>query len=431
MTEDPAERAISRRQLVGALGAGIAASGAIGTAVAAGASAGSRSENGIVAETTAAAIPFHGSHQAGIITPAQDNLHFAAFDVTTEDRLALRDVLQRWTDAARRMTAGQEAGPVGAFNGIPEAPPDDTGEAAGLPAFGLTITIGFGSSLFDHPNQGDRFGLAGKRPDGLRDLPSFPADEITAENSGGDLCIQACANDPAVASHAIRNLARIGFGTVSMRWSQLGFGRTSSTTRDQETPRNLFGQKDGTMNLHAEDTAALDEHLWVSGSSTATRWFDGGSYLVARRIRMHIETWDRTSLTEQEQIIGRTKGSGAPLTGGGEFDEPDFTATGSDGELVISPVAHVQLAHPSRHGGARILRRGYSFIDGNDKLGRMNAGLFFLSYQRDPEQFIRIQRELARSDVLNEYIEHTASGVWACPPGLTDKTQSWAGHLFS
>ncbi len=66
---------------------------------------------------------------------------------------------------------------------------------------------------------------------------------------GGDIVVQACANDPQVAVHAIRNLARVGFGTVAVRYSQLGFGRTSSTTREQATPRNLFGFKDGTANI--------------------------------------------------------------------------------------------------------------------------------------------------------------------------------------
>ncbi|MET3720999.1 deferrochelatase/peroxidase EfeB [Arthrobacter sp. UYEF21] len=123
--------------------------------------------------------------------------------------------------------------------------------------------------------------------------------------------------------HAIRNLARISFGKARVRWSQLGFGRTSSTSRAQQTPRNLFGFKDGTNNVKSEDPAFLDEHIWVPGGAPATEaWMEGGSYLVARRIRMHIEIWDRTSLREQENLIGRTKAEGAPLSGGTEFTAP-------------------------------------------------------------------------------------------------------------
>lgn len=317
------------------------------------------------------------------------------------------------------MAAGLPAGPGGAFEVPGESPPDDTGEASGLAASGLTVTIGFGPNLFRHPEFGDRFGLAGARPAALVDLPHFPADRLDPARTGGDLCVQACAHDPQVASHAVRNLARIGFGSAAIRWSQLGFGRTSSTTRGQDTPRNLMGQKDGTNNLKAEDGALIDEHVWARAADGAA-WMVGGSYLVARRIRMQIETWDRTALTEQENIIGRFKGSGAPLTGHDEFDTPDFAAHRGDGTPAIDAAAHVRLAHPDSNAGARLLRRGYSFIDGNDALGRLDAGLFFLAFQRDPRTgFIPIQRRLARSDLLNEYIQHVGSAVFAIPPGIT------------
>ena len=61
----------------------------------------------------------------------------------------------------------------------------------------------------------------------------------------------------------MRNLARIGRGFAVVRWSQLGFGRTSSTSSAQETPRNLMGFKDGTNNIRAEDEEAMDRFVWV------------------------------------------------------------------------------------------------------------------------------------------------------------------------
>jgi deferrochelatase/peroxidase EfeB len=156
----------------------------------------------------------------------------------------------------------------------------------------------------------------------------------------------------------------------------------------------------------------------------------GGTYLVARRIRMMIETWDRTSLVEQETIIGRTKGTGAPLTGTKEFDKPEFETVGADGEPMIAKAAHVRLAHPDFNGDARLLRRGYNFVDGSDGLGRLDAGLFFLAFQRDPrKQFVPVQRSLARADVLNEYIKHVGSAVFACPPGVRPG-QYWGQTLF-
>jgi deferrochelatase/peroxidase EfeB len=371
-------------------------------------------------------VPFYGEHQAGIVTPAQDRLHFVSFDVITDKRADLVELLQEWTAAAARLVQGKEAGTFGTLGGVPEAAPDDTGEALGLPASGLTLTIGFGPSLFDK-----RFGLADKRPAALADLPKFPGEALVPEISGGDICVQACAHDPQVAVHAIRNLARIGFGKVSVRWSQLGFGRTSSTSRAQATPRNLMGFKDGTNNLKLEDAELLRRQLWVDAQD-GPAWMTGGSYMVTRKIRMMVETWDRTSLAEQEAIFGRDKGAGAPLGKKAEFDTVDFAAKGADGGPLIKSDAHVRLAHPSTNGDAHLLRRGYNFVDGSDGLGRLDAGLFFIAYQRDPrKQFVPVQTRLAKSDALNEYIKHISSGLWACPPGMRDAGDYWGRALFA
>lgn len=406
---------VSRR---GLLGGGAAAAGVAGAFVA-GRATESSAEPG--ADGPPPSYPFRGEHQAGIDTPVQDRLHFAAFDVRTDSRDELIALLQAWTEAAERMTAGGSAGPIGPVEGASNLPPDDTGEAIGLPASRLTITFGFGPSLFRDASGRDRFGLADRQPEALRELPHFPADNLDPARSYGDLCVQACADDPQVAVHAIRNLARIGFGTVAVRWSQLGFGRTSTTSVGEETPRNLFGFKDGTANVKSSETAALDEHVWVADSDSARgAWLAGGSYLVARRINMTIEVWDRQPLGDQEDFVGRTKDSGAPLSGGEEFTEPDFSLPGSDGP-VIPMDAHVRVVHPDQHDGARMLRRGYNFVDGTDALGGLNAGLFFIAYVRDPRtHFIPIQNAMATSDALMEYLKFTGSALFAVPPGIGD-----------
>lgn len=413
----PESTSTSRRTLLGWGGAGLA----LGAAAAGGAVALTRTGDSTApVADSGSAVPFHGTHQAGIATAVQDRLHFAAFDVKTADRAELVQLLKDWTRAAERMTAGHEVG-EGAYGGLPEAPPDDTGEALGLKPSRLTLTIGFGPSLFD-----GRFGLKDRRPGALVDLPKFPGDNLDPARSGGDLCVQACADDPQVAVHAIRNLARIGFGKVAVRWSQLGFGKTSSTTPEAQTPRNMMGFKDGTRNIAGTDTAALDKHVWVAAKDApgAAAWMTGGSYLVARRIRMNIETWDRTSLQEQEDIFGRDKKEGAPVGKAKEHDEPFLKA--------MKPEAHVRLAHPDSNNGATILRRGYSFTDGTDGLGRLDAGLFFLAYQRDVRTgFIPVQTSLARADVLNEYIQHVGSALFAVPPGVRDKDDWWGRALFA
>jgi deferrochelatase/peroxidase EfeB len=160
-------------------------------------------------------------------------------------------------------------------------------------------------------------------------------------------------------------------------------------------------------------------------------WLAGGTYVVTRKIRMLVETWDRTPLAEQEMIIGRSKGEGAPLGLKREFELPDFQLPGADGEPAIAVEAHVRLAHPSQHSGAKLLRRGYNFVDGSDGLGRLDAGLFFIAYQRDPRrQFVPVQAALARSDVLNEYIRHVSSGLFACPPGVQSADDYLGRTLF-
>lgn len=387
---------LSRRRALGLLGAGVVAAGGAGGLRAAAAQAASPA----VSDTLA----FHGTHQAGIVSPVQGHLHFASYDVTTTDRAALVLLLRSWTSAAAALTAGREVGTTGALGGSEYAPPQDTGEALGHSASRLTITFGFGPSLFD-----GRFGLAGHRPAALADLPAFAGDALDPARSGGDLCIQACADDPQVAVHAIRNLSRIAAGVAAVRWAQLGFGKASSTSTTEQTPRNLFGFKDGTANVTADDTAGLDGHVWAGAEGPA--WMSGGSYLVARQVKMIVETWDRTSLQEQERVIGRSKGEGAPLGSTRERD-PIVPA-------ALPPRSHVALAAPAAHGGARMLRRGYNYVSGADGLGHLDAGLFFLAYQRDPRtSFVPVQRALSRSDALNEYVRHVGSSLWAVPPGV-------------
>jgi deferrochelatase/peroxidase EfeB len=396
--------ALSRRRLLasaglGAAGVGLGAGGYL---------VGHDAASADAAETDGT-VPFFGEHQAGIATPVQDRLFFASFDLETESRAELRELMEAWSQAAREMSEGRM---IGTENDNLLAPPNDTGEAKGLMASNLTVTFGFGPDIFDRPS----LGLASQRPPELKPLPPLPGDELNGLESGGDICVQACADDPQVVFHAIRDLARIGRGTVTMRWSQLGFGRTSTTSRGQETPRNLFGMKDGTANIKSEDTDAMKEFVWVDDGPA---WMRGGSYMVTRRIRMNLEVWDRSPLGDQEETIGRKKYDGAPLGGAEEFEPLPLDKKGPNGLLVIPMNSHVRLASAQENGGLQILRRGYSFTDGVDQsLGELEAGLFFIAFQRDPEkQFVVLQRKLGVHDALDEYIKHVGSAVFAVPRG--------------
>ena len=409
---------ISRRRLLGWTGAGAAVAGV-------GAVSGyalGRSEPS-APQPGHDVVEFRGTHQAGIVTPSQDELYFTALDLTSTGRATVQRMLSRWTAAAERMTRGLEMAENGALPLDRETAPADTGEALGLPPASLTVTVGFGPTFFD------KLGITDRRPSELVDLPPVRGDRLDPTRTGGDICIQACANDPQVAVHAVRNLIRIGFGTIAVRWAQLGYGRTSSTSTQQSTPRNLFGFKDGTNNLKAEEPDLLDEHVWVQ-QGDGPDWMTGGSYLVARRIRMHIETWDRAPLNEQEMIVGRTKGTGAPLGGSGEFELANYRSIDANGTPVIPVNSHIRLASADSLNGIKILRRGFNFVAGADDRGHLNAGLFFICFVRNPQtQFVPMQQVLAEKDAMTEYLQHTGSAVFACPP-VVREGEYWGQRLL-
>lgn len=354
-------------------------------------------------------IPFYDQHQAGIITPAQNFLCFASFDLTTNSLSEVRKLFQLWTESASLMTSGQM---LGNANNNQNLPPSDTGEAAGLTTSKLTITFGVGPSFFD-----SRYGLSSKKPASFDELPSFRGDALLPEWCGGDIGVQVCADDMQVAFHAVRNLARIARGTAVMRWMQEGFQRSSAADPSGGTPRNLLGFKDGTGNPDTQDGQAMNEIVWA-GADNVANWMQGGSYMVARRIRMRIEIWDRSPLSEQEQTFGRYRDSGAPIGSRDEFDPLDLEAKDSSGKPLIPLNSHSRLAHMD--GKIQMLRRAYSYTGGIDaKTGQLDAGLFFICYQKDiQKQFIAMQQKLAASDKLNEYIVHVGSALFACFPGV-------------
>ena len=367
-------------------------------------------------------IDFSGEHQAGITTPMQNNLHFAAFDVSPKaDKDDLRGLLERWTAAARRLTLGGDVSAKGAFGGGENFPPDDSGEAVGLGPSGLTLTFGFGRSLFR-----SQLGLEGKLPAEFTEMPTMTNDFLRPELSEGDLCIQACANDPQVASHAIRNLTRLAVPDASLRWTQIGFGRAGVTSGDQETPRNLFGQKDGTANIRAEDADALNEHVWIPDNASQP-WAAGGTYMTVRRIAMNIEVWDTLRLSEQERVTGRDKPEGAPMSGGTEFDAPDFSAVNGRGQPLIDHRSHLYNVHPDQNDGIRMLRRPFNFVDGSNEQGRLDAGLFFIAFTQTPDRFARVHRSMSNDEMFTEYLKTTNTGTYLIAPGVGDNDTIGAG----
>jgi deferrochelatase/peroxidase EfeB len=385
------------------------------------------------AASGSASEAFWGKHQAGILTSAQSHIYFAAFDVVADKASDVEALLLRWTEAAARMAKGETAEPLSADLSVPAG---DSGDALDLGAARLTLTFGFGPGLFIKAGK-DRYGLAAQRPAALVDLPAFNGDQLIAAQTGGDLCVQACADDPQVAFHAVRQLSRLAYGVAQLRWVQSGF---SAEPTHGETPRNLMGFKDGTQNPvspppHSGNGGTTrpmlpaEKVVWAGDESPG--WMRGGSYLVVRRIRISLEHWDRTETDFQEQVIGRHKSSGAPLGGHSEFEPLNLDATDKDGNFVIPETAHVRMAAAASHGGAQILRRSYSYNDGVSFIAERwppwhqgmlyDAGLLFIAYQSDPRTgFIPIYDTMSKIDALNQYTTHVGSGLFACPHGVVE-----------
>ncbi|WP_350018468.1 iron uptake transporter deferrochelatase/peroxidase subunit [Streptococcus australis] len=337
-------------------------------------------------------ISFYGKHQAGITTPMQKNIYFVVLDLRTTDKNELIQLFKDWTDYSQKLVNGELVKKDGS-NAL--LPPSDTGETVGLNPYRLTLTFGVSASFLT------KLGLEKKRPKLFRDLPAFPKEQLREQYTGGDVVIQACADDEQVAFHAVRNLIRKGRNKVTMKWSQSGFAAIGDR---METPRNLFGFKDGTANVTTEKD--FDKVVWADSQD----WMKNGSYMAVRRIIMHLETWDRTNLQEQENTFGRYKESGAPFGKQNEFDEVD---------LSLLPVdSHVRLA---KEVDLPILRRSYSYSDGIDpKTGQFDAGLLFIAFQKDPDSFVKIQTNLGADDKMNEYVTHIGSGLFACFGGVKE-----------
>jgi deferrochelatase/peroxidase EfeB len=409
-TEAPADTAaVSRRRMLGgAMLAGLTgtAVGAVGGGFAGYATAATHRSDDDDTVDLRRSYPFYGQvHQGGIATLPQRYAVFMSFSLAAgAGRADLQALLARWSAAAAVLQQGKPVGTVQPQ--VDVQPPTDTGEAYGLSPASLTVTIGLGPSLF-----GDRFGLAARRPALFTDLPPLNGDNLDPRLHGGELSVQACADDPQVCYHAVRNLARLGRNIVSPFWAVLGFGRASAGP-GQATPRNLLGFKDGTRNISTE--AEYDRFVWVDNSDQP--WMNGGTYQVVRKVRMLLETWDVDRIGNQQKIFGRTKEAGAPLSGKAEFDTPNFAAKDADGNPLIDPLSHVGLAARENNDGIMIRRRSYNYTDGLDANGQLNAGLLFISYQRDPQNFIRLQNRLGAHDLLNEYIRHIGSAIFAVPP---------------
>ncbi|WP_413758216.1 iron uptake transporter deferrochelatase/peroxidase subunit [Streptomyces sp. MMBL 11-3] len=401
-TPKPSSRSVvSRRRLLGTAGAtGLALGAAGGAAGYAAAPAADRTA--LLSSVGADEVMFHGKHQPGITTALQARGHLVAFDLRAgAGRKEAAALLRRWSTTARRLMAG-EASASG-----------DTGVARDAGPSSLTVTFGFGHSFFA------RTGLEKQRPIALDPLPDFSSDHLDKARSNGDLWVQIGANDSLVAFHALRAIQRDAGDAARVRWQMNGFNRSPGATTRPMTTRNLMGQIDGTRNPKPSEPD-FDRRVFVPDAGDPS-WMAGGSYAVVRRIRMLLDDWEKLSVTDQENVIGRRKSDGAALSGGTETTAMDLEKTDGDGKLVVPINAHARITRPDENGGAAMLRRPFSFHDGIDADGVPDAGLLFVCWQADPLRgFVPVQRKLDRGDALSAFIRHESSGLYAVPGGAAE-----------
>jgi dye decolorizing peroxidase len=387
---------ISRRRLLGTAGATGLVLGAAGAAV-----GHSTAPAGATPLTSVGSdrVQFHVKHQPGITDALQSRGHLVAFDLAAgTGRTQAAALLRRWSATAERLMAGEPS------------PHDDTDVARDAGPSSLTITFGFGHSFFD------RTGLQKQRPAALDPLPDFSSDQLDKARSNGDLWVQIGANDALVAFHALRAIQKDAGGAARIRWQMNGFNRSPGATAQPMTARNLMGQIDGTRNPKPSDSD-FDQRVFVPAGGEPA-WMANGSYAVVRRIRMLLDDWEKLSLSQQQNVIGRRKSDGAPLSGGTETTAMDLEKTDSQGNLVVPINAHARITRPDQNGGAALLRRPFSYHDGFDADGTPDAGLLFVCWQADPLRgFVPVQRKLDRGDALSQYIRHEASGLFAVPGG--------------
>jgi deferrochelatase/peroxidase EfeB len=334
---------------------------------------------------------FHGTHQAGIVTPQPKYMWFGALDVQAEGRTHLRDLMRGLTDTAAALTAGQPKG----------AEPFDPAR--------LTVTFGFGASIFD-----SRFGLASRRPPALVDMPHFKGDKLEADRSEGDISVQCCSASHEVADRALRAMVAAAHGAATLRWSQYGFIPNALPGERGATPRNIVGFKDGTNNLHAADAAKMRSNVWVNRGD-GPGWMTDGTYVVVRNLHVLVPNFLTEPLSVQQYAFGRYKSTGAPFGQKHEFDPVVVSKEPTD--------CHIMVANPRKPGSEaeRILRRGYTITDGYDaQISNPLGGLFFICFQRDPRrQFIPIQQRLSVHDRFTvEYPVPRGSAMFAVPPGI-------------
>jgi deferrochelatase/peroxidase EfeB len=414
---------LDRRQFLGrsaaVLGAGAIGLG-VGAEVASGSTPAPTSEEAaerVLADELASRNAFQGYHQHGVLTERQSAAAFVALDAIAPRQNELIEGLKELSYRAEALSQG------GAVTETEiDDPPPDSGILGDYNApDGLTVTIGFGATLFD-----GRYGLAGTKPAGLTEMPAFEKDGLEPDRCHGDVMLSICADHRDTVAHTLRELLRTTAGVLTPRWRVDGFQTTKRGPTPRSSTRNLFGFRDGTANPDPTDAKLMDQLVWVKPGAGEPRWTAGGTYQVVRTIRMHVEFWDRVGMFEQTNMVGRDRVTGAPLGGTEEYEDPRYDLDPQGKRIPLS--AHIRLANPRTPAteNQRILRRPYNYDRGLDEAGNLDQGLLFVAFNQDiARQFETVQKRLEEEEMA-DYITPVGGGYYFVPRAASG-SGDWVG----
>lgn len=407
-------RQFSRRQVIGGIAAGIVGGALVGSGI-----------TNVVKDNTfnddsptGAAytrIELNNAQQyydldypSGIVDASQRYCVFAMFDMREgATRTDLQLLLARWTAAIATMQSGKTLGKIRP-DFSESSVPKDMGETADLDPCSLTITTGFGracstsASVWKISSPSTSTSLSGI------------ASPTSAWCSRRRAATSACRSAPTTARLSSMRftlwpvLPAVRRSLPSCRKASCPIRQSS----DQPTPRDLFGFRDGTTN--PTEDQEFEDFLWVK--DTKQEWLKNGSFMCYGRTIADVETWESDRISDQEQLIGRRKDTGAPLSNpnGDEFDIPDLNARDANGDLLIDPNSHVAITSDQRLG-FKVLRRSYNYWSGLNDHGDQNAGFLNCTYVNDPYRYWLLRDDMGRYDRLNEYYYDDFRGVYAVP----------------
>jgi len=361
-------------------------------------------------ESAKQALPFRGRHQAGVATPRAASGILASFHTVLASPEDAESLFRRLTERIAFLTQG---GAVPERD--PQLPPADSGlMGAFVEPDSLTITVGLGASFFEKYD----WVSDSLKPASLIRMEQFPNDALRAELCHGDLSLQFNANTQDSNIHALRDIVKNLSDCLVLAWMQDGTVPAEIPPADGSraaSARNFLGFRDGSANPDTTDAALMDQLVWVGAKAQEPDWAKGGTYQAVRIIRNYVERWDRAPLREQEAIFGRQKMSGAPLSGGGEYDAFDYA---DDPEGKVTPLdSHIRRANPRDGSQLPFIRRAFNYSNGVERNGQIDQGLLFISYQKDLfTGFIALQNRL-NGEPLEEYIKPIGGGYFFVLPG--------------